>query len=96
MYPDDDETKKIANSIRLSGKTIHEWKEDSKIFLHDKLVAEKDNFRLNEVFGKEVFNLQSDKDDLTADNANLTADNARLIAEKNKLTTKATKYKDSQ
>lgn len=61
MYPDDDETKKIANSIRLSCKTIQEWKEDSEIFLHDKLVAEKENFQLNEVFSRDVFNLQSDE-----------------------------------
>ncbi|MGA8863658.1 MAG: hypothetical protein WBM09_09360 [Gallionella sp.] len=58
LYPDDDETKKLAKSIRLSGKTIHEWKEDCEIFLADKLCAEENYVRQNSELNTEIGRLE--------------------------------------
>jgi hypothetical protein len=48
IWPEGDEIKQLANTIRLNGKTIYEWREDSRIYLADKLDAEKKNVRLND------------------------------------------------
>ena len=82
LQPDNEETRNLANSIRLNGKTIYEWKEDSVIFLQDKLDAELKNVRQN----SENVALINKSDDLAGDNTYLTFDNTQLTADNTQLT----------
>ena len=79
LEPDDDETIKFAQTIRLNGKTIYEWREDCLILLNDKADAEKRNFCQNEGSNIELLNENPDHNDI---NYSATADKENRISER--------------